>query len=199
MASASTASVTIHNGPTSRIPSDASPGLLFLKEWLIAIDTLDPTHPVEPLLAKHATLIMGNDPPSHAKNLTPMLQIRAKHLEAFGHELLIAWDIELSGKGESIEGEEEGTDTGNKKEHRKHRGRRSVMFEAMSSTVFKNDPDRFPVKVKEFNIIEMEESSHGDGKLLATEIRTYMDSRPVQDRASRLHAQSSYGDSRSQY
>ncbi|RJE25749.1 hypothetical protein PHISCL_01937 [Aspergillus sclerotialis] len=196
----STLTVTTHTGPTSLIPSDASPGLLFLKAWLIAIDTLDPTtHPIEPLLAKRATLIMGNEPPSHAKHISPMLEVRAKHLEAFGHELLIAWDIELSGKGESIEGEETETGTDEKKEQMKKRGRRTVMFEAVPSTVFKNDPDKFEIKVKEFNIIELEESSHGDGRLLATEIRTYMDSRPVQDRAARLHSQSSYGESRSQY
>ena len=201
---ASRSTVTTHTGPTSLIPSDASPGLLFLKAWLTAIDTLDPTtHPIEPLLAKHASLLMGNEPPSHAKHIGPMLQVRAQHLEAFGHELLIAWDIELCGKRESIEGEttetRTGTGTDERKEHREKRGRRTVMFEALSSTVFKNDPDKFETKVKEFNVIELEESSHRDGRLLATEIRTYMDSRPVQDRAARLHAQSSYGESRSQY
>ena len=76
------------------------------------------------------------------------------------------------------------------------------MFEATSVTVFKNDPDQFEVKVKELNILELVPSSaeqEGRGGLLVREIRTYSDARPVQDRAARLHSQTTFAESRAQY
>lgn len=188
--------VTFHTGPAASIPSTASPGLLFLKSFLAAIDSLDPTpHPLDHLVADHATLILGNNPPSHSSRIRPMLEVRSKHLEKFGHELHLAWDIELPGQRSG----DTDTDTDTSEGKGKGRRRRTVMFEATSATVFKNDPDHFEIKVKEFNILELEDAVDGDARLVAAEIRTYLDGRPVQDRAARLHSQSSYAESRSQY
>ena len=60
------------------------------------------------------------------------------------------------------------------------------MFEATSVTVFKNDPDQFEVKVKEFNILELVPASRPSSSaeqqergLFASEVRTYMDARPA--------------------
>jgi hypothetical protein len=80
------------------------------------------------------------------------------------------------------------------------------MFEATSGTVFRNDPDEFEVRVREFNILELERAgsqpdSDGDdggkGGFVTVEMRTYMDARPVQDQAARLQRESAYGEAKS--
>jgi hypothetical protein len=70
--------------------------------------------------------------------------------------------------------------------------KRTVMFEATSETVFKNDPDQFPVKLREFNILDLEGNSLDD--LQIVEMRVFLDSRPVQARAARLHMESAFGE-----
>jgi hypothetical protein len=74
--------------------------------------------------------------------------------------------------------------------------KRTVMFEATSETVFKNDPDRFPVKLREFNILDLEGNDTDD--LQIVEMRVFLDSRPVQARAARLHMESAFGDGATQ-
>ena len=49
--------------------------------------------------------------------------------------------------------------------------------------VFKNDPDQVEVKVREFNIIELEDVDAEPGKLRATALQGYMDPQPIKDRA----------------
>lgn len=66
------------------------------------------------------------------------------------------------------------------------------MFEATSSTVFKNDPDEFVVKVREFNILELEGRDQDD--LLVVEMRMFMDGKPVQARAQQLNAGLAFGE-----
>jgi hypothetical protein len=183
--------VTIHNGPYTAITENASPGLQFLTQFLPALDSLDPScHPVAPFLTPNASIIVGSQPANPGNRVIPLLEVRSKHLDRFRHDVHVVWDIEHTSEDQNqdIQG-----DT-----------RRTVMFEATSVTVFKNDPDQFEIKVKEFNILELVSSSSSSGQkdkegLLAREIRTYMDARPVQDQAARLHSQSTYAESKAQY
>jgi hypothetical protein len=74
--------------------------------------------------------------------------------------------------------------------------KRTVMFKATSETVFKNDPDQLPVKLREFNILDLEGNDLDD--LQIVEMRVFLDSRPVQARAARLHMESAFGDGATQ-
>ncbi|KAH8885555.1 hypothetical protein GQ53DRAFT_751245 [Thozetella sp. PMI_491] len=63
----------------------------------------------------------------------------------------------------------------------KEDGKRTILYESTSTTVFKDDEEGQEIKVKEFNIIEL---ATGDkGTLTAVELRTYMDPSPVSARA----------------
>ncbi|KAF7122365.1 hypothetical protein CNMCM5793_000390 [Aspergillus hiratsukae] len=169
-----------HQGSYESIPSTAPPGLQFLKHFLPALDSLDPnTNPVSPFIHPDARVFVGSGPPNRGTDVVGLLNVRQRHIQYFHHEVHKAWDI----------GDGNGT------------GPRTVMFEATSGTVFRNDPDEFEVRVGEFNILELERSNsdgdeHGKGGsgLVAVEMRTYMDARPVQDQAARLQRQSAYGE-----
>ncbi|ODM15624.1 hypothetical protein SI65_08858 [Aspergillus cristatus] len=176
--------VTIHRGPYITIPANTSPGLQFLKSFLPALDCLDPiSKPVAPFLHPDALVYVGSNPPSRGRQVVPLLEVRSKHLSAFHHDMEIAWDIVP-----------EGSD-----------GRtRTVMFQATSVTVFRNDPEQFAVRVEEFNVLELKERSRelGPGQewegqleldFQVVEMRTYLDARPVQDRAANLHRETAFG------
>ncbi|RHZ55746.1 uncharacterized protein CDV56_104853 [Aspergillus thermomutatus] len=179
--------VYIHEGPYESIPSTAPPGLQFLKDFLPALDSLDPSaNPVSPFIHPDARILVGSSPPNKGTDVIGLLDVRQRHLQRFHHDVHRAWDIAR-------------TDTGNHA--------RTVMFEATSGAVFRNDPDRFEVRVKEFNVLELEMSGsqsdgHSDGgeegkeRLIAVEMRTYMDARPVQDQAARVQRESAYGEAR---
>lgn len=171
---------TVHRGPYSSIASTASPGLSFLRDFLPALDSLDPsTHPVVPFLHPEASISVGSNPPNTGKQAVPLLEVRRKHLSSFHHDMHIAWDIVPEGQDPAQ--------------------RRTVMFEATSATVFRNDPDQFAVRVKEFHIIELQKrpkEKEGEVPWQVVEMRTYLDARPVQDRAARLHMASTYGEAK---
>jgi hypothetical protein len=174
--------VYTHSGPYESIPPSAPPGLQFLKNFLPALDSLDPnTNPISPFIRPDARVLVGSSPPNTGKDVIGLLNVRQRHIQHFHHEVHKAWDI---GVGDEA-------------------GRRTVMFEATSGTVFRNDPDEFEVRVSEFNILELERSGpsgdgedkdKGNGGFVAVEMRTYMDARPVQDQAARLQRESAYGE-----
>lgn len=174
---------TIHHGPYTTIPTPTTPGLHFLKTFLPALDSLDAeSHPIAPFLHPDADIYVDSNPPNKGSQVVPLLEVRRKHLAAFGHDVEVAWDIAL----EPDEAREQGRD---------RRDKRTVMFEATSSTVFRDDPDQFAVKVKEFNILDIEKQD-GAGEFQIVQMRTYLDARPVQDRAARLQKGSAYGESK---
>ncbi|EYE92901.1 uncharacterized protein EURHEDRAFT_414847 [Aspergillus ruber CBS 135680] len=174
--------VTIHHGPYTTIPTNTSPGLQFLKSFLPALDCLDPiSKPVAPFLHPDAPIYVGSNPPSTGRNVVPLLEVRSKHLSAFHHDMEVAWDIVPDGSDGHT---------------------RTVMFQATSVTVFRNDPDQFAVRVEEFNVLELKKILRelGPGQELeeqlefqVVEMRTYFDARPVQDRAANLHRESAFG------
>lgn len=70
--------------------------------------------------------------------------------------------------------------------------KRTVMFEATSETVFANDPDQFPIKVREFNILDLEGRNTED--LQVVEMRIFLDTKPIQARAASLQMESAFGE-----
>ncbi|KAF4267301.1 hypothetical protein KXV95_004602 [Aspergillus fumigatus] len=179
--------VYTHEGPYESIPSTASPGLQFLRHFLPALDSLDPTtNPISRFIHPDARVVVGSGPPNRGTDVIGLLNVRQRHIQRFQHEIHKAWDIARP-------------DTGNG-----NGGPRTVMFEATSGTVFRNDPDEFEVQVREFNILELQRAgsqSNGDGEgkggFVAVEMRTFMDARPVQDQAARLQRESAYGEAKS--
>lgn len=83
------------------------------------------------------------------------LDSRSKKLGVFHHDMKIGWDME------------------------KEEGKRTVIYESMSVTVFKNDAEKEEVKVPELNIIEMEpveKSCEGFG---AVELKSHLGTKPI--------------------
>ncbi|KAF7513383.1 hypothetical protein GJ744_009804 [Endocarpon pusillum] len=151
----------IFMGPYPLISSDASPGLRFLKAILQALDSLEPSiSPLAPFLAPDALFIFNSGEPVAANQIIAMLHSRAAKLDAFHHDMKIAWDVE---KGD---------------------GRRTVMYESMSVTVHKNDPEKVELKVPEFNIIELVPMEKGFEGLVAVELRSYIGTNPIVQRVS---------------
>jgi hypothetical protein len=204
-------SVTIHHGPSSTIPPTASPGLLFLQRFLPAADSLDSTTlPITPFFTPNAPILIGSNPPTSASDAVPLLQVRGRHLAGFKHDVHIAWDMDLNPdktlngttttSSDSTDSTRNVPTTGAAHDESTLyapltsgvRLKRTVMFEATSETVFKNDPDQFPVKLREFNILDLEGNNTDD--LQIVEMRVFLDSRPVQARAARLHMDSAFGE-----
>jgi hypothetical protein len=157
------ATVSVHRGHHGSIPSDASPGLLFLKSMLPARDSLDPlTNPIIPFLSPTARFTVNGCSPIPRSEVLTMLDARAKKLSVFHLDVLVAWDVEMDG------------------------GKRTVMYESISVTTFSNDAEKMEVKVPEFNIVELEPIDGGVEGLIAVELRCYMDAKPIMQRVSEL-------------
>ncbi|QPG94025.1 hypothetical protein C2857_004095 [Epichloe festucae Fl1] len=160
----------IHHGSHHSIPPDSPPGLLFLKAILPALDALGPsrgTPGLANLLAPDATFTINNGAPVDAADVVKMLGLRASRLSRFGHSLERAWDVDM----------------GN--------GSRTVMYESTSATVFKEDAEGVEVRIKEFNVIELEPSHVGRGRggLQAVKLTAYLDASPVSARAEAMQRQ----------
>lgn len=158
---------SIHYGTAKSISPDVSAGLLFLKAMLPALDSLGPFHDTPDLasfLAEDATFTIANNPPVKASDVLEMLPKRASRLSKFQHNLETAWDIELQG------------------------GKRTVMYESTSVTVFKDDKDGVEVPVKEFNIVELAGASDGKGYngLVVVRARAFLDGAPVLKRMEQV-------------
>lgn len=157
-----------HLGSYGSIPADASTGLLYLKNMLPALDSLDPSpNAIVRHLSPDARFIINGGSPVPAKEILGMLEARAGKLSEFYHDVKVAWDVEKDG------------------------GKRTVMYESVSVTVLRNDPEKVEVKVPEFNIIELEPMDSSVSDLRAVELRCYMDAKPVMQRISELAARES--------
>lgn len=60
------------------------------------------------------------------------------------------------------------------------------MYESVSVSTLKRDPEKKGVEVFEFNIIELEPMDGGVEGLVATELRVYMDAHPITQRLNEL-------------
>jgi hypothetical protein len=152
----------IHHGAPSAITPSGSPGLLFLKSFFPLLDSLEPA---DALKLKNdvlptAQFIINGTSIGTTEQVIPMLSMRAQKLARFKHEVDIIWDI-LPAHDQK---------------------KRTVMYESTSVTVFKEDKEE--VKVREFNIIELEDQ--GEGSWKAMELRTFMDTSPVRDKGKKI-------------
>ncbi|KAJ5715576.1 uncharacterized protein N7483_012757 [Penicillium malachiteum] len=200
-------SVFIHHGPYESIPENASPGLQFLSRFMPAVDEISPQgseHPIKKFFNPNAPIIIDNNPPNPASSALPLLEVRSRHLTYFRHEVHIAWDMDLgnaathtatidanrSDPRSQINKFESGNphSSGSSQSPMK----RTVMFEATSETIFKDDPDDFLIKIREFNILDLEGPSNDD--LQVAEMRIFLDARPVQARAASLQMESAFGE-----
>lgn len=160
----------IHRGPYNEIPATASPGLLFLKSLLPALDSLGPfngTPELSMYLAPNATFIMNSGAAIPAASILQMLPKRGEKLSKFRHDVHMAWDIAAT----------DGS------------GKRTVMYESTSTSCFKLDPEAVEIKVGEFNIVELvltEDSVTGVTELKALQLRAFLDGAPVTSRAQML-------------
>ncbi|OAA49790.1 hypothetical protein BBO_01425 [Beauveria brongniartii RCEF 3172] len=170
--------VQVHCGPYESIPDTASPGLLFLRRLLPALDSLGPfdardgQRPPQlvSLLAPNATFVMNGGPPLPAVDVLQMLPKRADRLARFRHDVRMAWDVACRGDGD---------------------GRRTVMYESTSVSVFKADPEAVEVRVAEFNIVELvlvADPEMGEASLKALQLRAFLDGGPVTSRAQMIAA-----------
>jgi hypothetical protein len=160
----------IHKGPYSEIPATASPGLLFLKSLLPALDSLGPfkdTPELSNYLAPDATFVMNGGAAIPAVSVLQMLPKRGEKLSKFHHDVHMAWDFA------AVDGS----------------GTRTVMYESTSTSCFKLDPEAEEIKVAEFNIIELVptvDSVTGVTELKALQLRAFLDGAPVTARAQMI-------------
>lgn len=158
------ATTSIHQGSYQSISSDASPGLVWLKSFMPTIDSLNGGDytALQQYLGPRATFITNNSEPKLAEQVLPMLAMRSTMVSKFLHDVHTVWDI----------GKED--------------GKRTVLYESTSTTVFKDDEEGQEILVREFNIIEL--ATNDQGVLTAVELRTYMDPSPVSSRAQTVMA-----------
>ncbi|KAL1861756.1 hypothetical protein VTK73DRAFT_6932 [Phialemonium thermophilum] len=165
------AKTTIHSGLHSAIPSDASPGLLYLKQLLPIIDSLDGATSGPALLAAltpDATFSVNGGNPATPDQVAAMLAGRGERVARFGHELCSAWDVE----------------------HDDGSGRRTLLYESVSTTVFRADPDATELPVYEFSVVELVPTPGGGlAGYRARETRTFMNAFVVNQKAAQLYAQ----------
>ena len=194
--------VSIHHGPYESIPADASPGLQFLRRFLPVVDTLSPGDDrISSFFTPNAPILVGSNPPSSARDVTPLLDVRARHLAHVYHQVHIAWDIDLrtDSPAHRISYATGAASNEARQESNlyaplpgKIQMKRTVMFEATSETIFKNDPEGFTVKTREFNILDLEGRDESD--LQVVEMRIFLDAKPVQAFAAILSRESAYGE-----
>ncbi|KAK9372463.1 uncharacterized protein V1513DRAFT_452295 [Lipomyces chichibuensis] len=162
---------SVHLGEYHSIPEDASPGLVFLKNFLPVLDSLDENVSIAPFVSPNARFIMGDTVTSVDKFAT-MARIRSAKLSFFCHCVKHAWDI----AGPSA------TDGSGSK--------RTVLYESVSITKFKDDPQQVAVEVAEFNVIELESTESDPSKFVAVELRSYLDPKPVLLRREQMQSRS---------
>lgn len=176
------ASGSSYTGLLEGIPSTASPGLLFLKAWLPAIDSLEAAeHRNLNFLVSPSALIYNNSKPPNLLATDPELAIkgrpqskeakRARALKSMSRELRRAWDFQKEGEMET----------------------RLVFFESNNQYIFKGDAGN-PVLMAEAATLELERVSEQDqagqhggvGGWRAKEVRSWHSPEPIITRRMQL-------------
>jgi hypothetical protein len=152
-----------HTGSYQTIPATASPGLRFLAAFLASVDSLNPANnPLGQYLSPNAVFIINGSEPTPSSTVTGMMATRNSRLKAFRHDLKQAWDIELED------------------------GKRMVMYESISVTIFKNDVDEKAIEIAEFSTAELEPVDGGFEGLAANVLKTFMDANPMMQRLKQI-------------
>lgn len=86
----------IHRGSHTTIPATASSGLIFLREYMSAIDSLEPNPGalLGKFLTQDAEFVFNGSQPISAGCLLVILGIRNSKLSKYVHEGDIAWEIQ---------------------------------------------------------------------------------------------------------
>ncbi|KAJ5771602.1 hypothetical protein N7520_002131 [Penicillium odoratum] len=176
--------VFIHRGSYESITENASPGLRFLNRFLPAVESVNPTQdPIGSFFKSNAFIIIGSNPSRPAQPATHY-ESQSRYLSYFHHYLHVAWDMDLTLNSFNL-------NTESHDPHNSHM-KRTVMFEATSETIFKDDPDQFSIKTCEFNILDLEGTAEN---LQIVEMRMFLDAKPIQARAASLTRASAFGES----
>ncbi|KAJ6115420.1 hypothetical protein N7486_001198 [Penicillium sp. IBT 16267x] len=192
--------VSIHQGPYESIPDNASSGLRFLSHFLPAVDSVNPTQdPISSFFKSNASIIIGSNPSKPVQSATHY-ESQSRFLSHFHRHVHMAWDMDLTdinphtfdpnttGANQRPLNRPE-TEAQDQSSLMKH----TVMFEATSETIFKDDPDRFPIKTHEFNILDLSGTSDTDLQII--QMRIFLDAKPIEARAASLTKSSAYGES----
>lgn len=193
--------VSIHRGPYESIPRNASPGLQFFSRFLPAVGSVNPSQdPISSFFRSNGSIIIGSNPLKPVQS-AKHYESQSRSLSYFHCHVHMAWDLDLTSTDphtvdphsigvSQISLDRPETEAQDSSLFVKH----SVMFEATSETIFKDDPDRFPVKIREFNILDLEGASDADLRII--QMRMFLDAKPIQARAASLTKSSAYGESR---
>ena len=158
------AQTTIHKGSYQSIPDSASPGLVYLKNTLPALDSLDAAASASALSASVApgvTFTLNGAPPVGLQEVLAAHSTRSEKVARMAHDVLTAWDIVNDPSS----------------------GARTVIYESANITAFKPEPDN-ELPSHEVTIIEL---VPGDGgSLKATSLRTYLNAAQVAQKAIAL-------------
>ncbi|OJJ50721.1 hypothetical protein ASPZODRAFT_2105060 [Penicilliopsis zonata CBS 506.65] len=189
-------SVYIHQGSADAIPGDASSGLLFLRDFFPAIDSLSGApHPIVAFLDPQACFITNSNPPVMAQPAIAMLELRGKHVDRFHHELHMAWDIDHTpgDTDHDHDHQQQQRQQNSPTDDTKASATRTVMYDSTTGTILQPDPEKFEIRTSEFNIITLRADPTGPHGLRAVELRTFLDARPIQQRAGVLQEQFAQG------
>jgi hypothetical protein len=122
----------IYHGSHENVPPTASPGLLFLRDIMPVIDSLDPDpSPLTKFLTPDAKFIFNGTSPKSIEEVLATLRMRSTKLSKYVHEGDITWDVV----------NEDGT--------------RTVMYEATCIVAFKEDPAGVEARVRNFSVNEL--------------------------------------------
>ena len=161
MSTYSKGSCLIRTGSYESIPSDASPGLLFLKQFLPILDSLDEDPPIAQFVSPDVRFIINQEAPTSLAKLAEMLGMRRERVRLFKHDVFKAFEIQR----------EMGF---------------TVIFESTSTTQFNGDDVK--LVVAEVNIWELERQENS-GELQLVEARCWMDPSAIQRRAKEIFSQ----------
>jgi hypothetical protein len=114
-----------------------------------------------------------------------MIKMRSSRLKVFRHDVRYAYDVELDDE-EGGDGAGEDGEGGNGKG-----GRRMVLYESVSTTVFRDDEEKKAVEVAEFSTVELVRvqglgQEGGVDGWRARVLRTFMDASPVVQRMKQI-------------
>ncbi|KAH6663231.1 hypothetical protein B0J14DRAFT_279197 [Halenospora varia] len=157
---------TSFTGPLASIPLTSTPCVLLLATYLTAIDALDRTSPtalaIDNIVSPTATYQMNGGTAIPFEKVLSILGMRSEKIERFTHE---DFDVDVMG----MEGEN---------------GKRKVVCECASTSLFKGDEKNERVKVNEVLILECEAAPEGKGVggLWVVGAKSYFDPAPMREK-----------------
>ncbi|KAJ5633413.1 hypothetical protein N7490_009752 [Penicillium lividum] len=131
----------------------------------------------------NASIIISRNPSRPAQPAT-QYESQSRYLSYLHRYLHVAWDMDLTLNSFTLNTERHDPADSHMK--------RTVMFEATSETIFKDDPDQFPIKTCEFNILDLDGTAEN---LQIVEMRVFLHAKPIQARAASLTRASAFGES----